>query len=101
MGRGGRIGPNEYRSGSTPGANADVYDETGRQLDSGCYTTWVLKRGATEIRTSRTGACRGGGFTMFSFGSDSLKTPGNYSLTVSALTDGGLKGSTTLPFKVT
>jgi hypothetical protein len=101
MGRGGRIGPNEYRSGSTPGANADVYDETGRLLDQGCYTTWVLKRGTTVIRTSRTGACRGGGFTMFNFGSDSLKTPGSYSLTVSALTDGGLKGTRTLDFKVT
>ena len=101
MGRGGRIGPDEYRSGSAPGANADVYDETGRLLDGGCYTTWVLKRGTAMIRTSRTGACRGGGFTMFNFGSDSLKTPGAYSLTVSALTDGGLKGTTTLAFKVT
>jgi hypothetical protein len=38
---------------------------------------------------------------MFNFGADSLKTPGAYSLTVSALTDGGLKGATTLDFKVT
>jgi hypothetical protein len=89
MDRGGRIGPTEYRSGSAPGATADVNDETGRLLDRGLYTTWVLKRGATEIRTCRAGACRGGGFTMFSFESDSVKTPGTYSLTVNALSDGG------------
>jgi hypothetical protein len=102
IGTGGKIGPNEWRSGSTPGANADVVDSTGRQLNRGCYPTWVLKRGSAQIQpTVRGQACEGNGFTMFNFDRDALKVPGSYHLTVSVVTDGGAKGTATADFTVT
>ncbi|MDX6235389.1 MAG: hypothetical protein QOG10_204 [Kribbellaceae bacterium] len=94
---GGKIGPNEYRAGSTPGANAEVYDETGRYLSAGCYPTWVLKRGTTVIMTGRNESCRG----SFYFTTDSLTIRGVYHLTVSVVTDAGPKGTRTSDFKVT
>jgi hypothetical protein len=97
IGTSGKIGPDEYRAGSTPGANAVVSDETGRYLSGGCYPTWVLKRGATVIQTSRNESCTG----SFSFAVDSLKTRGVYHLTVSVVTDAGPKGTSTADFKVT
>jgi hypothetical protein len=100
IGSGGKIGPAEYRAGATPGANADVYDDTGRQLNRACYPTWTLKRGQTTVHTSRGTACEGNGFTMFSF-RDALKTPGIYQLTVAVVTDGGATGTATADFKVT
>ncbi len=36
MGASGKIAPNVWRTRSTPGANTEVYDATGR-LDTGCY----------------------------------------------------------------
>jgi hypothetical protein len=101
IGTGGKIGPNEWRAGSTPGATADVFDDTGRQLNRGCYPTWTLKRGSTRIQTVRGTACEGNGFSMFSFQFDALKTPGTYHLTVSVVTDGGAKGTATQDFTVT
>jgi hypothetical protein len=100
IGTGGKIGPNEWRAGSAPGALAEVYDDTGRQLNNGCYPTWTLKRGSTVLQTTRGTACAGNGFTMFSF-RDALKTPGTYRLTVSVITDGGVKGTATQDFTVT
>ncbi|MFI7063457.1 hypothetical protein ACIBL3_20910 [Kribbella sp. NPDC050124] len=99
IGSGGKIGPAEYQAGATPGANADVFDETGRQLNRGCYPTWTLKRGQTTVHSVRGTACEGNGFTMFSF-RDALKTPGLYHLTVSVVTDGGATGTATADFKV-
>jgi len=101
IGTGGKIGPNEWRTGSAPGANADVFDDTGRQLNRGCYPTWTLKRGSAVIQTIRGTACEGNGFSMFSFQPEALKTPGTYHLTVSVVTDGGVKGTATQDFTVT
>ncbi|MGW6279432.1 hypothetical protein [Kribbella sp. NPDC055071] len=100
IGSNGKIGPNEWRAGSDPGANADVFDDTGRALFRGCYPTWTLKRGATVLQTTRGTACQGGGFTMFSF-RDALKTAGKYHLTVAVITDSGSKATTTTDFTVT
>ena len=97
IGTGGKIGPTEYRAGSIPGARATVYDETGRYLSGGCYPTWVLKRGATVIKTSRNESCSG----SFSFDPDSLGVRGLYHLTVSVITDAGPKGASTADFTVT
>ncbi len=38
----GEEGPSEYRAGSRPGANVDVYDVG--QLSGRCYPSWVLSR---------------------------------------------------------
>jgi hypothetical protein len=57
IGSGGKIGPAEYQAGATPGANADVYDDTGRQLNRGCYPTWTLRRGQTTVHSIRGTAC--------------------------------------------
>lgn len=100
IGTGGKIGPTEWRAGSTPGAIADVFDDTGRQLDNGCYPTWTLKRGSTTVQSIRGTACQSHSFGMFNFGSDALKTPGNYRLSVVVVTDGGAKGTGATDFKV-
>jgi hypothetical protein len=100
IGSNGKIGPNEWRAGSDPGANADVFDDTGRALNRACYPTWTLKRGSTVLQNTRGTACQGNGFTMFSF-RDALKTAGKYHLTVSVLTDSGSKATTTTDFTVT
>ncbi|WP_432879686.1 hypothetical protein ACQPYH_33595 [Kribbella sp. CA-245084] len=98
LGTGGKIGPSEWREGSAPGATADVFDATGRQLNHGCYPTWSLKRGQSVIQTFRGTACEGNGFTMFNF----VKSldPGTYHLTASVVTDGGAKGTGTANFTV-
>jgi hypothetical protein len=100
LGPGGKIGPDEWRAGSIPGANARVFDDTGQQLNNGCYPTWILRRGQTEIQRTRGTRCAGNGSSMFSF-LKPLDTPGVYHLTVSAVTDGGTKGVGTVDFKVT
>jgi hypothetical protein len=98
MGSGGKIGPAEYRAGSAPGANVDVFDDYG-QLSAGCYPSWVLTREGVAVRTVRNGRCTSGGITMFNFG-DSLDPPGNYRLSVSVMTDGGQRGSSSVDFLV-
>jgi hypothetical protein len=94
---GGKIGPSEYRAGSAPAAYAEVYDETGRHLTTGCYPTWVLKRGTTAIMNARNESCG----SSFYFTRDALKVRGVYHLTVSVVTDAGPKGTSTSDFKVT
>jgi len=98
MGPGGKIGPAEYRAGSAPGANVDVFDDYG-QLSAGCYPSWVLTREGAEVRKVRNGRCTSGGITMFNFG-DSLDSPGSYRLSVSVVTDGGQRGSSSVDFQV-
>ena len=49
LGTSGKIGPDEYRADSYPGARALVSDETGQILSSGCYLSWALKRSSTPI----------------------------------------------------
>ncbi|WNV89002.1 hypothetical protein [Umezawaea sp. Da 62-37] len=98
MGSGGKIGPSEYRAGSTPGANVDVYDDAG-QLSSGCYPSWSLTRGGTEVLPLRNTRCTSGGITMFNF-KDSLDSPGDYRLQVDIRTDGGQTGSSFVDFVV-
>ena len=97
IGRGGQIGPSEYRAGSVPTAYAEVLDESGQHLNSGCFPTWVLKRGSTVIKTTRSGSCQ----ETFYFSADSLEVRGIYHLTVSVVTEGGAKGTSTADFKVT
>lgn len=99
MGSGGKIGPSEYRVGSNPGANVDVYDDIG-QLRRGCYPSWVLFREGTEIQKDRDDQCTSGGITMFDFG-DSLDTPGSYRLSVTVVTDSEQSGSSYVDFTVT
>jgi hypothetical protein len=98
MGTGGKIGPSEYRTGSTPGANVDVYDDAG-QLSSGCYPSWTLLRAGTTVHKARNSRCTSGGITMFNFG-DSLGTPGSYKLQVDIVTDAGQSGSASADFTV-
>jgi hypothetical protein len=97
MGTSGKIGPDEYRADSYPGAEALVSDETGRILRSGCYLSWALKRSSSPVTSGRLGSCTG----TFSLGADSLKVRGLYHLTISAVTDAGPKGTKTADFKVT
>lgn len=96
MGSYGKIGPGEYRAGALPTTRAQVLDETGHYPSTGCYPTWVLKRGSVVIRTVRSGSC-GESFTM---ASDSLEVRGVYHLTVSVVTEAGAKGTETTDFKV-
>ncbi|WP_165549762.1 hypothetical protein [Kribbella speibonae] len=97
MTTGGKIGPGEYRAGSWPSASAQVLDVSGRYPGTGCYPTWVLKRGSTVIKTARSESCR----ASFPFNADSLEVRGVYHLTVSVVTDAGAKGTGTMDFKVT
>ncbi|MEV6414493.1 hypothetical protein [Kribbella sp. NPDC051718] len=97
MTTGGKIGPNEYRAGSTPLASAEVDDESGRQLTRGCYPTWILKRGTAIVQSLRGETCTSG----LPFARDVLKTRGLYHVTVNVVTDAGPKGTKTLDFKVT
>jgi hypothetical protein len=97
MSSGGKIGPAEYRAGAVPNAYAQVLDVSGRYPDTGCYPTWVLKRGSTVIKTARSGSCR----ETFYFNADSLEVRGVYHLTVTVVTDAGAKGTETTDFKVT
>jgi hypothetical protein len=96
MGSYGKIGPGEYRAGALPTTRAQVLDETGHYPATGCYPTWVLKRGSVVIKTVRSGSC-GDSFTM---SSDSLQVRGVYHLTVSVVTEAGAKGTKTEDFKV-
>ncbi len=96
MGSYGKIGPGEYRAGALPTTRAQVLDETGHYPATGCYPTWVLKRGSVVIKTVRSGSC-GDSFTM---SSDSLEVRGVYHLTVSVVTEAGAKGTKTEDFKV-
>jgi hypothetical protein len=96
IGRSGQIGPNEYRAGAIPTASVEVLDESGQNLSSGCFPTWVLKRGSAVIKTARSGSC----WDTFHFSTDSLEVRGIYHLTVSVVTEGGAKGSSTADFKV-
>lgn len=98
MGSGGKVGPSEYRAGSRPGANVDVFDDIG-QLSAGCYPSWVLTRAGTEVQKLRNTRCTSGGITMFNFG-DSLDVPGAYRLSVDIITDAGQKGSGSVDFTV-
>ncbi|MET8997286.1 hypothetical protein [Amycolatopsis sp. NPDC004169] len=98
MGTGGKIGPSEYRAGSNPGANVDVFDDVG-QLSSGCYPSWTLLRAGAEVHKVRNGRCTSGGITMFNFG-DSLDTPGSYKLQVDIVTEAGQSGSASVDFTV-
>lgn len=96
MGTYGKIGPGEYRAGALPTTRAQVLDETGQYPATGCYPTWVLKRGSVVIKTVRSGSC-GDSFNM---SSDSLEVRGVYHLTVSVVTEAGAKGTKTEDFKV-
>ena len=97
MSANGKIGPQEYRDGAIPAAVAHVLDESGHHPDTGCYPTWVLKRGSAVVKTGRSGSCH----ETFYLSSDSLEVRGIYHLTVSVVTDAGAKGSKTEDFKVT
>jgi len=97
IGSSGQIGPKEYRAGAIPTASVEVLDESGQRLSSGCFPTWVLKRGTTVLKTTRGGSC----WDTFYFSTDSLEIRGVYHLTVSVITEGGAKGTNTADFKVT
>lgn len=97
LSNGGKIGPGEYRAGAVANAYAQVLDVSGSYPATGCYPTWVLKRGSTVIKTARSGSCR----ETFYFNADSLEVRGVYHLTVSVVTDAGAKGTQTTDFKVT
>ncbi|MEV7094240.1 hypothetical protein AB0M80_15545 [Amycolatopsis sp. NPDC051045] len=98
MGTGGKVGPSEYRTGATPGANVNVYDDAG-QLSSGCYPSWTLLRAGSAVHKGRNGRCTSGGITMFNFG-ESLDTPGSYRLQVDIVTDAGQSGGASADFTV-
>lgn len=98
MGESGKIGPNVWRTRSTPGANTEVYDATGR-LDTGCYVQWTLKRGSEVVKLHSSGRCRPPSITLFNFG-DSLRGVGTYTLKADITTDWGQAGSKTIEFEV-
>ncbi|WP_327254000.1 hypothetical protein [Streptomyces sp. NBC_01244] len=98
MGSSGKIGPNVYRTRSTPGANTEVYDATGR-LDTSCYVQWTLKRGSEVVQLHRSGRCRPPSVTLFNF-DDSLREVGTYTLQADITTDWGQTGSKTIEFQV-
>jgi hypothetical protein len=96
MGTSGKIGPGEYRAGSQPATRAQVVDETGHYPATGCYPTWVLKRGSIVIKTARGESCG----QSFYVSGDSLEVRGVYHLTVSVVTESGAKGTKTEDFRV-
>ncbi|MGW6200340.1 hypothetical protein ACWF0M_29635 [Kribbella sp. NPDC055110] len=96
MGSSGKIGPGEYRAASQPTTRAQVLDETGHYPSTGCYPTWVLKRGSVVIKTARGESCG----ESFYFTRDLLEIRGVYHLTVSVVTEAGAKGTKTEDFKV-
>ncbi|MFD6884918.1 hypothetical protein [Streptomyces sp. NPDC059957] len=98
MGSGGQIGPNVWRARSTPGANTEVYDVTGR-LDTGCFVQWTLKRGGEVVKLHSSGRCRPPSSTLFNFG-DSLREVGSYTLQADITTNWGQTGSKTIEFEV-
>ncbi|MFF3485486.1 hypothetical protein ACFYXC_19780 [Streptomyces sp. NPDC002701] len=98
MGAGGKVGADTFRAGSTPGANTEVYDDTG-QLDRGCYVKWTLKRGSEVVRRHTSERCRPPSITLFNFG-DSLDEPGSYTLTAAVTTDWRQAGNETVAFEV-
>ncbi|MEW9550644.1 hypothetical protein [Nonomuraea sp. NPDC050783] len=98
MGGSGKVGPNEYKRGSAPGAGVNVYSDQG-QLDYNCYVAWKLERNGEVLKKSRNGACISRGFTMFSF-DENLGRAGHYILTAEATTDDGSSGSKSIEFDV-
>ncbi|MCX5405855.1 hypothetical protein OHA37_18410 [Streptomyces sp. NBC_00335] len=98
MGSSGKIGPNVWRARSTPGANTEVYDATGR-LDTSCYVQWTLKRAGEVVKLHSSGRCRPPSITLFNF-DDSLREVGTYTLQADVTTDWGQSGSKTIEFEV-
>ncbi|MFE0403354.1 hypothetical protein ACFW19_15835 [Streptomyces nigra] len=98
LGSSGKTGPDTYRVGSRPGANTEVYDDTGR-LDRGCYVQWALSRGSEVVRRVTSGRCRPPGITLFNF-EDSLDEPGSYTLKADVTTDWRQTGTESVTFNV-
>ena len=97
-GSSGKTGPDTYRVGSRPGANTEVYDDTGR-LDRGCYVQWTLSRGSEVVRRVTSGRCRPPSITLFNF-EDSLDEPGSYTLKADVTTDWRQTGTESVTFNV-
>ncbi|MFJ6650857.1 hypothetical protein ACIQPS_35145 [Streptomyces sp. NPDC091290] len=98
LGSSGKTGPDTYRVGSRPGANTEVYDDTGR-LDRGCYAHWTLSRGSEVVRRVTSGRCRPPSITLFNF-EDSLDEPGSYTLKADVTTDWRQTGTESVTFNV-
>ncbi|RDS64411.1 hypothetical protein [Streptomyces sp. M7] len=98
LGSSGKTGPDSYRVGSRPGANTEVYDDTGR-LDRGCYVQWTLSRGSEVVRRVTSGRCRPPSITLFNF-EDSLDEPGSYTLKADVTTDWRQTGTESVTFNV-
>ncbi|MGV9241170.1 hypothetical protein [Streptomyces nigra] len=98
LGSSGKTGPDTYRVGSRPGANTEVYDDTGR-LDRGCYVQWTLSRGSEVVRRVTSGRCRPPSITLFNF-EDSLDEPGPYTLKADVTTDWRQTGTESVAFNV-
>ncbi|MFF4887656.1 hypothetical protein ACFY2D_33030 [Streptomyces nigra] len=98
LGSSGKTGPDTYRVGSRPGANTEVYDDTGR-LDRGCYVQWTLSRGSEVVRRVTSGRCRPPSITLFNF-EDSLDEPGSYTLKADVTTDWRQTGTESVTFNV-
>ncbi|MFE2626347.1 hypothetical protein ACFXDP_00100 [Streptomyces sp. NPDC059374] len=98
LGSSGKTGPDTYRVGSRPGANTEVYDDTGR-LDRGCYVQWTLSRGSEVVRRVTSGRCRPPSITLFNF-EDSLDEPGSYTLKAGVTTDWRQTGTESVTFNV-
>ncbi|MFE5191184.1 hypothetical protein [Streptomyces sp. NPDC056628] len=98
LGSSGKTGPDTYRAGARPGADTEVYDDTGR-LDHGCYVKWTLSRGSEVVRRVTSGRCRPPGITLFNF-EDSLDEPGAYTLKADVTTDWRQTGTESVGFEV-
>lgn len=98
MGSSGKVGPDTFRAGARPGADTEVYDDTG-QLDRKCYVKWTLKRGSEVVRRVTSERCRPPSITLFNF-EDSLDEPGSYTLTADVTTDWHQTGNETVSFDV-
>ena len=98
MHRSGKVGVDTWSKGAMPGADVEVFDARGSQLNKGCYVQWTLYRQKKPIQSERSGACSSGGITMFNF-SDGLEV-GSYRLTAEVSTDSDISGSESYDFTV-
>jgi hypothetical protein len=96
-GRGGQIGPMQWRAGSTPGFDIEVYTDAGRvSYSAGCFVAWELKVNGRTTVTSRS-RCASGGITPFSSGP--LEAGANV-VTASVTTEWGASATSDFQFSV-
>ncbi|MFJ5206870.1 hypothetical protein [Streptomyces nigra] len=84
--------------GARPGANTEVYDDTG-PLDRGCYVKWTLSGGSEVVLRVTSGRCRPPSITLFNF-EDRPDERGSYTLNADVTTDWRQTGTESVCFAV-